>query len=69
MLKKHIKWDIGKTSYINHQKPELATSTENIIFIKYRILVLGGQLKSEQYDTKTAIGWSVRPVFANMLLV
>ena len=39
-------------------------SVEYKIFIKYRIPELGGQLKSEQYDLKTGIGWSVIPVFA-----
>jgi len=33
-------------------------------FIKFRIPELGGQLKSEQYDLKTGIGWSVIPDFA-----
>ena len=33
------------------------------IFIKGRIPVLGGQSKLEQYDSKTGIRWSVRPVF------
>ena len=33
------------------------------IFMKCRIPELGGQLKSEQYDSKTGIGWSVILVF------
>ncbi len=40
-------------------------SVEYKIFIKCRIPELGGQLKSEQYDSKTGIGWSVIPVFAH----
>jgi len=39
-------------------------SVEYKIFIKCRILELDGQLKSEQYDSKTGIGWSVITDFA-----
>lgn len=43
---------------------DFVKSFEYQMFIKYRIPVFGGQLKSEQYNTKTGIGWLVRSVFA-----